>query len=155
VTRRSAGRAAQNDETSPRVVIAAQVSTNAAPSMSVVRCPQRLARTSTSWLPAIVDSAMPAVTKPATQTRNDRERQHAGLHLRQRDIEERRRREDAHREEERRASSERAATTPVGTSNTARPAENAALATKTSKKWRPASSRNSVLTPQIAAADSV
>jgi len=47
------------------------------------------------------------------------------------------------------------ATTPVGTSNTTMPAENAAFARNTSKKLRPASSRNSVLTPQMSAADSV
>ena len=47
------------------------------------------------------------------------------------------------------------ATTPVGTSNTTIPAENAAFATNTSKKLSPASSRKSVLTPQIAAAESV
>ena len=47
------------------------------------------------------------------------------------------------------------ATTPVGTSNATIPAENAAFATKTSKKLSPASRRNSVLTPQMAAADSV
>ena len=47
------------------------------------------------------------------------------------------------------------ATTPVGTSKMTMPAEKAAFATNTSKKLSPASSRNSVLTPQIAAADSV
>ena len=47
------------------------------------------------------------------------------------------------------------ATTPVGISNSTVPSEKAALATNTSKKLSPASSRNSVLTPQIAAADSV
>jgi hypothetical protein len=35
------------------------------------------------------------------------------------------------------------------------PAEKAAFATNTSKNERPAPSRNSVLTPQISAADSV
>ena len=47
------------------------------------------------------------------------------------------------------------ATTPVGTSKITIPAENAAFATKTSKKLRPASSRNRVLTPQMSAAESV
>ena len=47
------------------------------------------------------------------------------------------------------------ATTPVGTSNRTIPAENAAFATNTSKKLRPASSRKSVLTPQMSAAESV
>jgi hypothetical protein len=47
------------------------------------------------------------------------------------------------------------ATTPVGISKMTIPAENAAFATKTSKKLRPASSRNSVLTPQMSAAESV
>ena len=47
------------------------------------------------------------------------------------------------------------ATTPVGISKTTIPAENAAFAMKTSKKLRPASSRKSVLTPQMSAAESV
>ena len=47
------------------------------------------------------------------------------------------------------------ATTPVGTSNSAIAAVNAAFATNTSKIERPASSRNSVLMPQIREADSV
>ena len=47
------------------------------------------------------------------------------------------------------------ATTPVGISNTTIPAENAAFAMNTSKKLSPASSRKSVLTPQMSAADSV
>ncbi len=47
------------------------------------------------------------------------------------------------------------ATTPVGISNRTMPAENAAFATKTSRKLRPASSRKSVLTPQMSAAESV
>ncbi len=47
------------------------------------------------------------------------------------------------------------ASTPVGISNTTMPAVNAALATNTSKMSRPASSRKSVLTPQITDADSV
>ena len=47
------------------------------------------------------------------------------------------------------------ATTPVGTSNSTIPAENAAFAMKTSKKLSPALSRKSVLTPQMSAAESV
>jgi hypothetical protein len=47
------------------------------------------------------------------------------------------------------------AITPVGISNRTIPAEKAAFATNTSKKLRPASSRKSVFTPQIAAAESV
>src|SRR5204862_96859 len=47
------------------------------------------------------------------------------------------------------------ATTPVGISNSAMAAVNAALATKTSKMLRPAWRRNSVLIPQIRDADSV
>ena len=47
------------------------------------------------------------------------------------------------------------ATTPVGTSNSTIPAENAALARNTSKNESPAPSRNSVFTPQMSAADSV
>ena len=47
------------------------------------------------------------------------------------------------------------ATTPVGTSNSAMAAVNAAFATKTSKMLRPAWSRKSVLMPQISDAESV
>jgi hypothetical protein len=47
------------------------------------------------------------------------------------------------------------ATTPVGISNSTMPTVNAALAMKTSKMSSPASSRNSVLTPQITDAESV
>jgi hypothetical protein len=47
------------------------------------------------------------------------------------------------------------ATTPVGISNSTIPAVKAALAMKTSKMSRPASSRNRVLTPQMTEAESV
>ena len=47
------------------------------------------------------------------------------------------------------------ANTPVGSSNTTIPAVNAALATNTPKMSSPASSKNSVLMPQISAAESV
>ena len=47
------------------------------------------------------------------------------------------------------------ATTPVGISNSTLPAVNAAPATNTPKMSRPASSRNSVFTPQISEAESV
>jgi hypothetical protein len=47
------------------------------------------------------------------------------------------------------------ATTPVGISNRIVPTVNAEFAMKTSKMLSPASSRNSVLTPQITDADSV
>ena len=47
------------------------------------------------------------------------------------------------------------ASTPVGISNTTLPAVNAAFATNTPKMLSPASSRNSVLTPQISAAANV
>jgi hypothetical protein len=47
------------------------------------------------------------------------------------------------------------ATTPVGISNSTMPAVKAALATNTWKVSRPASNRNSVLTPQITEAESV
>ena len=73
----------------------------------------------------------------------------------ERDVEQRRRGEHGHREQEEIRRPSVSATTPVGTSNTTIPAENAAFATNTSKKLRPASSRNSVLTPQMSAADKV
>ena len=47
------------------------------------------------------------------------------------------------------------ASTPVGISKTTMPAVNAPLAKNTPKMSSPASSRNSVLTPQIMAAESV
>jgi hypothetical protein len=47
------------------------------------------------------------------------------------------------------------ATTPVGTSNSAMAAVNAAFATNTSKTVSPASRRKSVLIPQISEADRV
>ena len=57
----------QKDGASPSATARAPSATAAAPSRSVVRLPQPRASTSTSWLPAIVDRATPAVTRPATQ----------------------------------------------------------------------------------------
>ena len=49
----------------------------------------------------------------------------------------------------------RSATTPVGTSNSIIPAVKNAFAANASRLFSPASSRNSVLMPQISEADSV